>query len=390
MEKKYDVVIVGAGPAGGSAGLHCSRLGLKTLIIEEHEKIGKPVHCGECLSEYAVENTGIKPPESVISSHVNGVRVIFPNGVNSVLNEKGFVLEKQKFEQWLSGEAVKAGAELMLGTRLDAIEKKEKMQVAKTTKGNFETKIIIDASGVVSTVSRILELNPRFESVTGIQYELKGIKRDGYLDFYMWPKLAPHGYLWMIPKSGTRANIGLVTTDTRNAKINNDKFVEKMGWKENEKVKTFGGLIPASGPVKKTFCDGVMLAGDAAGFTSPLFEGGTHLALKSGEMAAIVAKEAMQKGDWSAETLSQYEVLWKKEFPDYERLVKGKKYLYNFTDEELDFIGKNFPRNFDDFRALDKALFGIKVLLQKPWLLKKGFVPAMKAFEYSQARSYGW
>ena len=102
MEQIYDVIIIGAGPAGGSCALHCARNGLKTLIIEDHETIGEPVHCGECLSQYAVENTGIKPPEWVISEHVKGVRVIFPDGTSSVLNEPGFVLEKEKFEQWLS------------------------------------------------------------------------------------------------------------------------------------------------------------------------------------------------------------------------------------------------------------------------------------------------
>lgn len=389
-EEIWDVVVVGAGPAGGSAGLHCARRALKTLIIEEHEKIGEPVHCGECLSLWAVQNTGIEPPEEVISEHVKGVRVLFPDGTTCALNEPGFVLEKELFEQWLCGEAVKAGAQMSLGTRLEEMKRENGVWQIKTTKGDLSAKVVIDASGVASVVSRKLGLNERFKTVTGIQYELRDIPREGYLDFYIWPALAKEGYLWMIPKKNGRANVGLVTIETNKAKKCTDEFVEKMGWKEKANVKTFGGLIPASGPLKNTYAEGLMLVGDAAGFTSPLFEGGSHLGLKSGEMAAVVAKKAIGKDDFSKEAFSEYEKMWKAEFPPYARIVEGKDALYGFTDDELNFIAHTFPRDFDNFGPLQKALFGLKVLFTKPRLYAKGFIPAMKAFEYSQARHYGW
>ncbi len=386
----YDVIVVGAGPAGGSAALHCSRKGLKTLIIEEHEKIGEPVHCGECLSLWATQNTGIKPPESVISEHVKGVRVVFPDGTSSALNEPGYVLEKHLFEQWLAGEAVKAGAELRIGARLEELTRANGIWKLKTAKGEVEGKILIDASGVASVVSRKLNLNERFKTVTGIQYEMHDIPRNGYLDFFIWPELAPQGYLWMIPKNGGRANVGLVTSETNRAKQYTDEFVKRMGWEANVKVKTFGGLIPASGPHRNTCSEGLMLIGDAAGFTSPLFEGGSHLGLKSGEMAADVAAKAVAAGNFSKEFISQYETMWKAEFPAYGKIIVGKDALYSFTDEELNFIGHTFPRDFDSFGAVEKILFGLKVLSRKPGLLGRGFLPAMKAFEYSQAKFYGW
>jgi len=386
----YDIVIIGAGPAGGSAAIHCARNNLKTLVIEEHEVIGEPVHCGECLSKYAVKNIGIKLPESVISEHVKGVRIIFPNGTNSVFNEEGYVLEKEKFEQWLSEEAKNKGAEIKLGTKLQNMERKNNLWELQTNKGNISSKIIIDASGVASVTSRLLKLNERFESVIGIQYELKDIPRDGYLDFYLWPKLAPEGYLWMIPKSKTRANVGLVTTERNKAREYNEEFVKIMKWDKKVKIKTFGGLIPASGPVKNTYSKGLMLIGDAAGFTSPLFEGGSHLGLKSGQMAAKVAKEAVDKNDFSKEMFSNYQDMWKNEFPAYEKLVKGKKAIYGFTDEELNIIAKEFPRNFDEFDSIAKIKFGLRIILKKPNILTKNFIPAMKAFAYSQAKSYGW
>ena len=390
MESVFDVIVVGTGPAGGSAGLHCAKNSLNTLLIEEHESIGEPVHCGECLSTYAVQNTGIEPPEEVISEHVKGVRVLFPNNKAAVLNEEGFVLEKHLFEQWLASEAEKNGAKIMLGTRLNELGRKNGYWELDTTKGKLRARILIDASGVASVVSRKLGLNERFESVIGIQYELRDIPRDGYLDFYLWPELAPEGYLWMIPKKDGRANVGLVTTQRNKAKQFLDEFIRRMGWDAKVVVKTFGGLIPSSGPLKKTYSEGLMIIGDAAGFTSPLFEGGTHLGLKSGHIAAVIAKKACAKNDFSESALSEYESAWRKEFPAYTKIVKGKKALYGFSDKELDWIGDNFPESFDEFGALEKVFFGIRVLSAKPDFLARGFVPAMKAFEYSQAHFYGW
>ena len=56
----------GAGPGGGSAALHAARKGLSVIIVEDHKEIGVPVHCGECISEIAVNNLQLDIPEEVI------------------------------------------------------------------------------------------------------------------------------------------------------------------------------------------------------------------------------------------------------------------------------------------------------------------------------------
>jgi len=386
----YDVLVIGAGPAGCSAALHAARKGLKVLLCEEHPKLGEPVHCGECISELALEKFRLKLPQEAVAMRVKGVRVIFPNHSASVLTEPGFVLNKDRFEEWLGGEAQAAGARLAFPVRIEEMERRvDHWRVSAAAGGEFGAKVVVDASGVQAFASRKLGLNPPHETVIGLQYRMSDIPTDGYLDFYLWPELAPNGYLWVIPKENGRANVGLVTSDKGNAKKYLDAFVSKMAWENKGVEKAFGGLIPSSGPSPHTFGDGLLLVGDAAGFASPLFEGGTHLALKSGELAAEVAAQAVRRNDTTQNILRLYERLWRSEFPDYAVMVRGKRAFYEFLPEELNAIGSALPKELSGMGLLDKAVVGLR-LLAKPSLFTKNILAAMRAFELSRAKSYGW
>ena len=763
----YDVAVIGAGPAGGSAALHCAKKGLKTILLEEHASVGDPVHCGECLSEMAEIRMDIKFPKEVIALPVKGVKVIFPDSHSVKLTEHGYVLEKHAFEKWLAGEAQNAGAELYLGTRVTSLARENDIWKIQTSQGEVRARMVLDGSGAAGVANRMLQMNPRFSVTTGIQYELLDIPETGYLDFYLWPKYSPEGYCvtgnteillentikpisqvtvgdkaltlegwksvtnksskfydgdvisitpsmlnktaeltpehevyvwnkkngfewkqaqhlvpgergkhrngdylvfplpavktqteivlsdyvigiqegslvyptgrnqfgtvfafkngikerleltpdlmeffgyyvsegsanssgiiignnadsilertktigeaafgiksglwtaengierqvsfssvllkkmfttlfgdgvhnkqipsffhglskeqkfsflkglilgdgcketyerkgkkrtvlsltsvskqliygvwlllakegivsaikyntkkafyqlriagsqlkeleayfgechfgernalkymvkddkilvgirklsakpyvglvydieasgsfcpffavhncWMIPKNDGRANVGLVTSDITNAKRYLDAFVKINGWENKKVVKIFGGPIPSSGPVQNTVGDGILLIGDAAGFTSPLFEGGTQLGLVSGRMAAEVAKDALTQNRTDSAFLSAYEKRWKMEFPSYDKIIKGKNVLYSFTESELNRIGHLMPDELSNLTAFDKAKVGFNVLSGNRDLYQKGVIDAFLAFGYSRASHYGW
>tara|TARA_B100001029_G_scaffold3015_1_gene2151 strand:- start:2531 stop:3757 length:1227 start_codon:yes stop_codon:yes gene_type:complete len=408
MATECDVLVVGAGPGGGAAALHAARAGLSVILIEDHAEIGTPVHCGECLSDIAVANLELDLPKSVISKRVDGIRVIFPDGTDKKLSEPGYVLEKHLFEQWIADEAVAEGATLNLGHKLTGMNRIE--SDGKFTGWHCEgkgesfpitTKILIDASGVAGVCSKLTKLNERPKVIAGIQYEMHDVPTDGYLDFYIWPKYAKKGYLWMIPKCDGRANVGLVSEDKKGLVKDLDAFIDITHFSELEitnppwrdgsmSVRGFGGTIPISGPHERTYADGLMLVGDAAGFTSPLFEGGSHLALKSAVFAAQTAASAINSGDLSASHLAAYQAAWKNEFPPYEKILKGKTALYDLTDDEMSVMGRCFPQEMSAMGPHGKAMVGLRLLFRKPSLYFRRIVPAMLAFGYSRAKYYGW
>ena len=407
-----DVLVIGAGPGGGNAALQCARQGLSTMLIEDHSAIGTPVHCGECISDLACDNLNLDLPEHVISKRVHGIRVIFPDGTEKCLTEEGYVLEKHLFERWIADKAVEAGASMHLSHKLSSMDRVEEdgrfigwKCDGKGEQFPIQAKVVIDASGVAAVCSKVINidedtpLNTMGKVVAGMQYELLEVPSDGYLDFYIWPKYAEKGYLWMIPKCDGRANVGLVTEDRPRTKKALDEFIGITHFKELEQVPppwkekgnpAFGGTIPISGPFENTHYDGLMLVGDAAGFPSPLFEGGSHLALKSAVYAAETAAAAIAEDDVSAERLAIYAKLWKDEFPPYDKILRGKNALFDLTDDEMSVMARCFPDEMSDMGVLGKAMVGLRLLSRRPGLYLKKVVPAMLAFGYSRAKYYGW
>ena len=151
-----------------------------------------------------------------------------------------------------------------------------------------------------------------------------------------------------------------------------------------------GGFIPASGPLNKTYDDRLLIIGDAAGFTNPFFEGGNHLALKSGILAGWMINQAFKSNNFSSGFLSEYQKNWKREFPDYSVILKGKKIFYDYSPDIINSLGSYVPQEFTDFPFSRKLATAFKVLFTHPSLLFNGSYYAMKAFEYSRAQYYGW
>lgn len=415
----FDIAVIGAGPAGLSAAKKAAQGGLTVIVLEEHAKVGEPVHCGECLSAFATKRMGLELPEEVVALHVKGIRVVFPDNSSIIFREEGYDLEKHLFEQYLAVLAQGAGAQLHTSSRVVGMKRENGVWTLSTLGGEVRARAVIDASGFQSVASEFTGLNTeKTKTVMGAQYYMEDVPNDGYIEFYLWPRLAPEGYLWIIPKKGGRANVGLVTAESANAQKYLKQFVKEKGLEGKKIIKPFGGAIPASGPLRKTYGDGLILAGDAAGFTSPMFEGGTQLALKSGELAALTIVRALGKNPrpmtpdindmasmtdekkeaaigepadpLCADGLSEYEHAWREEFPPYVKLLAGKHEMYALGEQGLSKLAHILPPDVTGMGAQKKALIALKALAAfGPGKVMK-IKSALDTFAYSTGEMYGW
>ena len=114
----YDVIVVGAGPAGSAAARECARLGLSTLCLEEHGTIGYPVQCAGLLSTAAFDECRI-PSERSILNKVTGARVISGAGSELLIDAKktkALVVDRGTLDREMAEAAANAGAEFRLKT----------------------------------------------------------------------------------------------------------------------------------------------------------------------------------------------------------------------------------------------------------------------------------
>ena len=80
MALEYDILVVGAGPAGSLTAKWAAEKGASVLIIEKRAEVGSPIRCGEGLDKDGVNKMGIKPNSKWIANEVKGAHVIAPNG----------------------------------------------------------------------------------------------------------------------------------------------------------------------------------------------------------------------------------------------------------------------------------------------------------------------
>ena len=156
--------------------------------------------------------------------------------------------------------------------------------------------------------------------------------------------IVKRGYGWVFPAKD-RVNIGVGCTlkHFKHARKVYEEFLtlvqEHYDFDCSKLTKPQGYIVPFYKPIKKSYADNVLIAGDAGYFVSALTAEGICYALKTGQMAAKVACNALDKKDYSAKNLSIYQKLWMDDFGKdlirYSLLLQNILYKNNFRMETV-------------------------------------------------------
>ena len=330
----YDVVVVGAGPAGSTAAREAAQQGLSVLLLEKRQEIGSPVRCAEGIG-HAPLSAFIAPDPSWISAEVRSPKIVsIVNGQQRVLEAEaqqgkgvegdvGYVLERRIFDRVLAERAAQAGARVLVKTAAVAFWRDGNSRAVVRTQGPWghrevSARVVIGADGVESRLGAWAGLDttlPGHDLMSCAQFLLAGVDVDPQCTcYYVDPHLAPGGYIWVFPKGQGRANVGLgVQSDLVTIPPVDllTQFVQSQpALARGSAVTLVVGGVPVGLSPQRLVSHGCLLVGDAARQVDPLTGGGMAHAMSAGRLAARVAAQAIEAGDVSQAFLSRYEQEW--------------------------------------------------------------------------------
>ena len=383
MNKEFDVIVVGGGPAGSTFAYHAAQGGLSVLVLEKDRDIGIPVRCGEAVSEAGLRIFH-EPRERWIRSTVNRIKLVAPNSteIEFDLQESGYILDRRVFDYDLAHLAAEQGAKIITKAYVNGLII-EADQVCGVT-GRYldepfelRAKLVVGADGVESRIGRWAGIRTQLklkDMESAVQKTVGGIDLDEHtFEFCLSRNWAPGGYIWVFPKGPHSANVGLGISGTyaRNGKAAHcylDEFLERR-FPDCSVLTTVAGGVPVAKTLKQITADGLMLIGDAAHTVNPTTGGGIISGMRSGQVAAEVAVAVLLAGKSPLQSnLTAYPRRWHKiGGKNHERFYRIKEAIYKFTDADLNRIADGIAKIPEDERTLTK-LFSIAVK-KKPSLL---------------------
>lgn len=364
MLNEYDVIVVGAGPAGSSAAKAASERGARTTVLEEHQAIGYPRHCSGRLHVPVFTQDIIESiNKRIIVTELRSRRFFSPSGKmileTPIPPGRAYMVLRDEFDRELARQAADSGAHIVLNTHVTSLLKEEEkiLGVATSSKSipTVNGKIVIVAQGSRARRTGI----PRQESLShpdetftpGILVEFEGIHdlETGVLETHLGA-LSERGYynMWTLDRGS--AFVVFRPADML-LKVKQGDYLISKKLRDAMPIQMYGYVVGSrNGQVlPRVVKDGLMLVGDSAGYQTIIN------AIISGRYAGEVAAAAIRDGDMSERRLSKYEDMCRE--TGLHRAGSGPeslKKLYGLSDKAIEailpeMIQKNELRYYDMF-----------------------------------------
>lgn len=346
--KDYDVIVVGAGPAGSAAAKAAAERGAKTILLEEHSAIGLPQHCSGLF--YGTrsgigEKILASMDQRVIVDKVKLRRIYSPKGriFDIPLEGQGvYQLDRALFDMQLAGQAAQAGAEIQINAKVTDLLYDGNavigVKVHSKAYPEIRGKIVIVADGIKSLIgglpirSGMAEKVPYIDSgISMLLVNVKDIDR-GVHELHVGPHGTRNGYpgwIWLHRLDAYTCHSVFESMEAFE-KCKKGDYIISNKLRNAVPVKKVGYSMALFGvkSLPQKVADGVMLAGNAANF------GMFQLAMLSGQYAGQVAGEAIKDGDVSKERLSTYNKLSRKLDDPHLGLRFGFSSFVGLTEDE--------------------------------------------------------
>ena len=334
---RYDVVVVGAGPAGSLAARAAAEGGATTLLLDHRPELGHPVQCGEFLPAPAeladlfacpeLIRAAYDIPTNTVQRETRWMTCISPFGHRFRFPLAGCTVSRRAFDKALALRAEGAGAELAYPAGVVAVHDDE---VECAHGRRVRAAVVIGADGPLSTVAHSVGFAPPRVLFRMITATIDAPLSDG-IDLY-FGRNAPGGYAWVFPRAYD-ANIGL-GVETLPAGRSLDRLLDGLAADHGlgpvrDRTRWW---VPVGPPPESLVRGRALLAGDAANLVMATNGGGIPTAMLSGWLAGVAAARHVRAGH----ALADYDRAWKAAlFAPLERAARIQRFSERIAGSDL-------------------------------------------------------
>lgn len=370
LNQEYDIVIIGAGPAGSTTARYAAKGGLKVLLVDKRQELGAPVQCSGAVSRHGLLDAEVEPDDEFVQEKVYGFIIYNSSGETTThdyrqikpddygsgpgKNPLGYVVDRRRFDRYLMTQAERAGADVWLKTEGLGYQPEMNGKCSVFLR-NFNTsitvrcRVLVGADGLQSQVGKWAGIATHIklkDLASCLQFVVDGVETSGLLEIITGNRWAPGGYAWVFPKGDGYAEIGLgvirnltpVNAHQHLLGFMKNSFL-KDRFQNSRILEIQGGGVPLAPALKQQFAENMILVGDAARHVNPITGGGIHTALSGGKIAGEFLSLLIRSGKpANMVNLQGYQQLWMQRTGEkmWELYKIKKDFIKTKTEEERD------------------------------------------------------
>ena len=292
----FDVIVIGAGPAGAAAARTAADAGLRVALVDKarfpREKLCGGGFTGRAARYYreifGPDLPGDFDRKESVALYGFGEKLGVIEDIPTI-----YLTMRLSLDDHLCALALKAGAADFTGQRITAF-RPDAGEVELAGGKLLQAPVVIGADGVNSHVARVLFGRAFAPDQIGfaLETEAPALAPDAQLRIDMGA--ANWGYGWSFPKAGSHT-VGIGGVHSRNPDLKQlmRDYMADLGLPADMRIK--GQYLPFGKARRAPGRDNVLLAGDAAWLVDPVTGEGIAYAMKSGQMAALAARDALAR-----------------------------------------------------------------------------------------------